>query len=352
MAIVLALWGGVWFRRVLRLALGITIAAIFAIAFVARADLSSVKDSFDDVNVAILLGAVAFYFVNVWFQALRWHFLIRHLGSPGPLKLLPPMIIGTMGNNLLPFRLGVVLRAEYLWSRFRIHAPASLSTIVLEGWLDGVVLALVFVPALAIVGSEQGIVRAVVISGGLAAGSLLVLRLALTERWASFWRRRSSSMPRLPLPQAVGSRLAPVISSFLTGFVPVRSGYVLTHALLWTAAAWLCRAVELYLVGLAFDLGLPFGDYLVLTAALSASGIVQISPGNTGPYEFVAAEVLTGLGAARGAASAYAIVSHAVLFIPVTLVGLALFAWHRLTLAGHQRRQAGPESPALGVLDP
>ncbi|HXG37111.1 MAG TPA: lysylphosphatidylglycerol synthase transmembrane domain-containing protein [Dehalococcoidia bacterium] len=327
----------VW--RLARILFSLGIAAGFGYVFVQRADLDQVWESLGDLKVAILLGAVAFYFFNVWFQAMRWHFLIKHLGSPGSLKLVPPMLIGVMGNNILPLRLGIVLRAEYLWSRFRINAPAAFSTVIIEGWLDGVVLALVFVPALALIGTEQGIIRGILISGGIAAGALLLLRLAFTERVSAFWRKHAGGLPRLPTPRFLKSLLGPLVRSFLTGMVSIRSNYILAQALFWTTTAWLARAVELYLVGLAFGLGQPFPDYLVLTAALSASGIIQVSPGNTGPYEFVAAEIMTRLGAERGDAAAFAIISHVVLYAPVTLVGGITFAWHRLTLRQFQERQ-------------
>ena len=61
-----------------------------------------------------------------------------------------------------------------------------------------------------------------------------------------------------------------------------------------------------------------------------------------GPYEFVAAEVMASFGAGRGSAAAYAIVTHLVRLIPLTIVGLALFTWHSLIappVSGQQERE-------------
>jgi uncharacterized membrane protein YbhN (UPF0104 family) len=82
------------------------------------------------------------------------------------------------------------------------------------------------------------------------------------------------------------------------------------------------------LVGIAFGLNIDWTSYLIVTAAANASGFVVLSQGNVGPYEIITAEVLAGLGAARGAATAYAIVAHAVLLVPVVAVGLVFFGWH------------------------
>lgn len=339
-------WQNAMLRRGLRFVAGLAIAAGFGYFFVSRGNLDDLDNSLREVNVPLIFLAIGVYFFNVWFQAIRWHYLIRHLDSPGPSRLLPAMLIGVMGNNLLPLRMGMVLRAEFLWSRFHISAPAFLSSVVLEGWLDGVVLAVVFVPALALVGTEQGIIRGIIISGGIAAGGLLLLRIAFSQRFSASWRRRSDRFSAMPLPGWLQRATVWLAGAFASGLVSVRDNYTLAMALFWTAAAWLARALELYIVGLAFGLDLPFTDYLALTAALSAAGLVQVSPGNTGPYEFIVAEVMTGVGVARGEAAAYAIISHLVLFVPVTIVGALVFAWHRLTLPAFLRSRRLEEAPA------
>src|SRR5581483_5845910 len=139
----LPLWQQPLFRRFVRTLAGLAIAAGFGYFFVSRGNLDQIDDSLERVNIGLVFLAVGVYFLNIGFQAIRWNYLIRHLGSPGPRRLLPAMLIGVMGNNILPLRMGMVLRAEYLWSRFRINAPALFSSVLLEGWLDGVVLAIV-----------------------------------------------------------------------------------------------------------------------------------------------------------------------------------------------------------------
>lgn len=326
-------------RPLLGVLLGLAFAAALIALFIWRTDLGQLRASLTGVSLPILVAAAAVYFVNIGLQALRWHLLIRHMGSPGPGPLFPALVIGIMGSNLLPLRMGMILRAEYLRSRFGLEPPAVLSAIVVEGWLDGLVLAVLFLPILAVVGSEEGVIRGVLWAGGIAAGSLLLLRLALTGRWGGWWR---SHRPRLslPLPQVFRSALASILESAISGLAAVRSGSIFTLALLTTAAAWLVKAAVFYLVGLAFPLDVDWSDYLVVTAAISAVGAIQVSQGNVGPYELVVAEVMVGLGAVRGEAAAYAIVSHGVLFFPVTVLGLLFFLRHRISVASRAAGQA------------
>jgi uncharacterized membrane protein YbhN (UPF0104 family) len=128
----------------------------------------------------------------------------------------------------------------------------------------------------------------------------------------------------------VTRRFAEWASAFAEGVASVKSERSLLVAGAATAAAWLVTAGVYYFVGLAFDLDVDWTAYLVLTAAINVSGLVQASGGNVGPYEFIAAEVMVGFGASPGEAGAYAIVTHMARLLPMTAVGLAVFAWHTL----------------------
>ena len=88
--------------------------------------------------------------------------------------------------------------------------------------------------------------------------------------------------------------------------------------------AWLIEATAYAIIGLGFDLGVSFAHYCLLLAAANLAIIIPTFFGGTGPFEWAARLVLTSAGVATGLAGAYAIIAHAVIFIPTTIVGLVL----------------------------
>src|SRR5258708_11983446 len=75
--------------------------------------------------------------------------------------MFPIVVIGYMGNNILPVRSGEVLRAYVLKRKENVPVSASLATIVIERVFDGVVMLgfVIFnLPALAAISGDSGFV--------------------------------------------------------------------------------------------------------------------------------------------------------------------------------------------------
>src|SRR5688572_33163972 len=89
-----------------------------------------------------ILGAVFFLFLSYWIRACRWRYLLLPVKpiSIGP--LFRSTLIGFMGNYLLPFRAGEVMRAVSIGQNQSISKAAALGSIVLERAFDGIVISL------------------------------------------------------------------------------------------------------------------------------------------------------------------------------------------------------------------
>ena len=285
-------------RQALRSLLGLLVAAAFGGVLLWRTDPGQMVSSVRDVRLPLLAAAGLLRLAVLVVLSLRWHMLIRHIGSPGATRLIPALAIGNMGSAVLPFSLGGVLRAHYVQTRYGIAATSSLSSIVLENILDALVLAGIFIPALAILGVGGSLTWTMLAIGGVGAGVLVLMRVLLSE--GSPGLRRALALPLAVAPRPLAARMVSCSEEAKTGLRSVQSTSTLAIAVLLTIAARLVTVGVHLLVGLAFGLDIHWTSYLVVTAAANASGFVALSQGNVGPYEIITAEVVAGLGAARG----------------------------------------------------
>ncbi len=266
-----------------------------------------------------LIPAVAVYFVSVWFRAWRWGFLLRSSKQVSANRLFSIVVIGYMGNDILPFRLGEVLRAYVLWRKESINVGTTLTTAVLERLFDGLTMVLFVLTGLLFVPMSAFLSRLVTIAsaaffGALAAFLFLAARPALLRRTAD-----------MLIGRLAPARLRPPLMGFVEGVIAglesLRSGRDVLVLFGMTVWVWVIETFKYWLVSFAFDLHLPYVGILLMGGAVNLLTALPSLPGYVGTFE-LGIKILEGIGAPSAAAGSYVLVLHAILLVPVTLLGL------------------------------
>ena len=287
-------------------------------------DLPQVADALGRANYWWLVPAVAVYFVSVWFRAWRWGFLLRSSKRIATGRLFPIVVIGYMGNNTLPFRLGEGLRAYLLWRREGVNIGTTLTTALLERLFDGltmvlfVLVGLLFMPLSAFLG------RLVTIAGGVFCGALIVF-LSLAAR-PDLLRRVAILVIDHLMPARLRDPLLRLVEGVLAGLGSLRSGRDVLVIFGVTLVVWLVEAAKYWLVSFAFPgLHLSYLSIMLMGGAINLLTALPSLPGYIGTFE-VGIQILEQIGAPITLAGSYVIVLHAILLIPVTLLGVAFLA--------------------------
>jgi len=149
-----------------RVWLGVAITVICVWYALRGIPLSEIGHAMKAANVTLLFALSApFYVMSVYFRALRW----RHLTMPiAPMKrsvVFRATSLGFMANNLLPLRIGEVVRSYTLARDTNTSFGAIVGTVVLERVLDVVAVLLLAFGALSYVGKNSDV------GGILAQGS-------------------------------------------------------------------------------------------------------------------------------------------------------------------------------------
>ncbi|MQF69695.1 flippase-like domain-containing protein, partial [SAR202 cluster bacterium AD-804-J14_MRT_500m] len=150
--------------------LGFIVSAGFIGLFLATVDLNKMGHALANARYQYVAVAVALYFSAVFFRTLRWKYLLEPMGLVGVARLFPVVTVGYMANNILPARLGEVVRAYYLTRREGIPASAGLATIIVERVYDGltlIFLAAVSAPVIILAGLVDGSKTSVQVSWGI-----------------------------------------------------------------------------------------------------------------------------------------------------------------------------------------
>lgn len=301
-------------RTTIATVVGLLLSAA-AIAFLATSvDVATTGRILATANVVPLIAAVLVLATGVTLRVARWRLLLPEQdgGARVPvLRLIPPVLLGYLGNVVLPARLGEGVRAAAVWRRERIGLPEALGSVAVERVLDTAVIALLgfgatvwlrapvwLVSGTALVGLAAAAVLAILLSG---MGSGVARRLTRVGRR---WPRIVSSADRFLRAASVPDR---------------RAGL---GALILTAIAWLLEALIVWLVAIALAISLDPAGAMAIAAVAVLSTVIPAAPGYVGTYELAASAAGASLGLAPETALALAVLTHAVTLVPLTIAGL------------------------------
>ena len=271
-----------------------------------------------------ILPGVAVYFFGVWARTWRWHYMLRSVKSVSLPRLFPVVCIGYMGNNIYPARAGELLRAYVLRRREAISVSASLATIIVERIFDGLVMLLFVFIGLPLAPIPSGWRSLVVVFSLLFVGALglFFIIAASPQRSQALY---NWLIDRL-LPQRFRGSLRGIADRFLEGLHCLRSGRDVAMIFATSIVVWLAETVKYWFVMHAFNFAVPFYVLMLMNGVVNLATTIPSSPGYVGTFDAPGIEVLDTFGVNRDIATAYTLVLHFALWLPITLLG-AYYMW-------------------------
>ncbi len=322
---------------------GFVLGVVLVGWFLRRADLTQVAVLIRGADARFVgLACLTVGFTSLQ-RAWRWRRLLGSLGSFRITDLWATIAMGWTVSVLLPGRLGEIARPWLLAQRTPVDASAALGSVVLERIFDVVailcLLAGYLVLAPPAVGlspdgaATLGLLRTVGV--GLLSALVALGVVAMLVARSSRIRERAATGISGRLP----ARLARLVTSFLRGMSELRSARAVAQILLSSIMLWGTVVLTYVLLFEAMALDVEWYGAIPLLTLLVVGAAVP-TPAGVGAFHKVAQIGLVGLfGVPNDAAVAYAIVSHAVAFLPLAAVGLALLI--RAGMAGQVLRDMG-----------
>jgi len=324
---------------------------IISLAFLAFAfrgqDLGEIRDALGQTDYRLLVPALCLYFAGVWVRAIRWSILLRPITTLTARQVFPVVIVGYTANNVLPLRTGEVVRAYLLGRQTGVKKTSTLATIAIERLFDGLTMLSFMLAATTVVSFTSQLRQLTLVAFILFAGVLIGL-FVLTL--GGSFRDRLLQLVLGPLPIPLADRVERVAESFLSGLGVLRRASDLGLVAGTSVLAWLCEAGMYWVIaralGTDFAAVLGVAETLLTTGVANLATLIPSSPGYVGPFEAGVLLVVNGaLGVQRELALTYAILVHAALFFPITIIGLVLGSRFHLSLRGIQDLKADPDVP-------
>jgi uncharacterized protein (TIRG00374 family) len=321
--------GRLWSSKILRYGLGALLSLLALYLALRDVDFGEVVSAIRAADYRLVGLALASVALNQLGRAFRWRVLLGASRSAARqagislFDLLVALLSAQLLNTVYPARVGDLSRAYVIGGK----GPGrvfTLGTVLLEKLLDtlaygGLFLVLLFaLPLPAWVGSS---VSTFVVATALVTLAVVILAyrpewlLALTGRVFARFPGRFGQLVQAYLKDGIGS------------LSTLRSPSGLARSLFWTAVIWATAVLNNYLILLAFQLRLPWMAPFFVLMVLQVGISLPSTPGSIGIFEYGCILALSLFSVARADALSYGFVLHAVVFLPVVILGFLAFLY-------------------------
>ncbi len=301
--------------------LGVIISAVFLWLALRGLHLEAVWEALQHGNYWWLVPSVGVYFLAVLARTWRWHYMLRPLKFISLGRLFPVVVIGYMGNNVYPFRAGEVLRSYVLRRREAVAMSASLATVIIERVFDGLVMLMFVFAALPLAPLPSSNLRLLVIAASILFFGALLLFFALAampERAL----RLTEIVVNAFLPERTRRPILEMAHRFLEGLESLRSFRNVIMIFATSIVIWLLETVKYWFIMQAFPFEVTFFALMLMNGVVNLATTLPSAPGYIGTFDTPGIAVLELYGVEVAIATAYTLVLHAALWLPITLLGI------------------------------
>jgi uncharacterized protein (TIRG00374 family) len=291
--------------------------------------------SFRDVGASLrtadlrwIAAAMAVYTASFFLRAYRWSRLMDPIKPSTAAQLMRPMVIGFMANNILPFRMGELIRAHAGGQKLGISRTASLGTIVLERICDTISFLSIFLMVTLFFPFPSTARHAAITLGLACAAAIVVLYIASAhETLAQSWLKRA------PIPAHWKVKAEHAIGNFSHGISGLRQGRYMVQALILSLIVWTAEGSTDFLIARAFPITISFPQAFFLLFFLGISVTIPQGPGYVGTVELAGVFALSLLGVPKNMALSVVLTIHACQFVFVLVLGLWALSKEKLSFS-------------------
>lgn len=269
-------------------------------------------------KLLILLGVLA-YLSSFAVRAMRWKVLLKHIGSFKIRELAPVIVAGYAVNNVLPVRIGEIVRAAIAGKMFRISIPATFASVFVERIFDGLTIALILSVTIFFYPFQENMKT---LAWGASLFFALLFLFALVSAFSSkplefvrFLRGKSPDFSGFFFDFA---------EKFLKGAASLDSWKKIVATFSLSLCVWAFELAVYLLISAAFGVKIPFVGCLVMLCAANLGMLAAPTPAGLGIFQGAIVFALESFDVPYEQRMAVALILHATQIVPTTIIG---FIW-------------------------
>ena len=315
-------------KRLLQTVIGLLFAAGFLYYSLRNIEPAEIIRELGSVSFRYLPLMLFLLAVVFTLKAVRWSLLLRPVRPLSAREVFPALMVGFMGNNVLPAHLGEFIRMFVLAKEYGLSKTAVLSTIVLERVLDFLTMVAFLAFSLSFIPLTEDLEKVRLFGYLGAVVCMISVLLVGLYVWQTEFALRWTEKFLFFAPRSVRNRIMETLRVGIPGLGSLRAPRLLLLLAALSVIHWVANGFCLYLAVLSFPLEKPLSPLaaLLLTSITSLGIALPSAPGYVGTTQACFRIALAAFGVSAVTAFSASVYSLVVGWVTITVAGL-FFAW-------------------------
>ena len=272
-------------------------------------DFFDFKQSIQQIDFVYFLLATIFLWGSVWLRGIRWKWLFNDSASPSVASLYRAELIGYFGNNVLPLRLGEILRAYIVGKENNLPKSFVFGTVVFERLMDMFALIFFGIILLILYPFEEGWVGDYILKGSSVI-LIVIFVLIIIKRFKL---------------KSTENKILRIFNQIMDGLLSIRKKSIIP-VVISSILIWSIYLLNVYLIQRAFQFNLSWTQSLAILVISSLALSIPSAPGMIGTFHAAVKYTMVELfDKAPNDGNSFAIMMHSYGYILFTLLGAYYF---------------------------
>jgi uncharacterized protein (TIRG00374 family) len=314
-------------KHFLKILAGICVSIVLIWLTLRQIDIKQSFELIAGVKYFVLIPGILVYAFTYILRSVRYYYILLPLKKTKVLDNLPYTIIGFFANNIIPLRLGELIRAKITGERLRVSRSSVLATIVIERLFDVIMFVLFFFLIVMVMSFPEFIKKSFYILTVVFFICLTMLYIMLTHK-----NKALKVLSKIPISSIVES-LTVFLNRFTGGLLVLKKPSILMKSFIFSGILWITEALFVVIVAYACGIDISILGGIFTIIIIGIGGIIPTAPGYFGAFELMGVLALSTLSVDKDLAFMCTAICHFLQLVIIFTLGTLCVVKTKITFS-------------------
>jgi uncharacterized protein (TIRG00374 family) len=299
-------------KHFVKIFLGIFFSSAFIYLTLRQIDFKVFVELLKTADYAILTLSGFIYVLCYIFRSIRYYFIILPLKKTKVFENFPYTVIGFFANNIIPLRIGELIRAKITGERLGISRSSVFATIVIERIFDIAMFVILFFTTMVFMPFPEFVKKTFYILTAISAVCFFMFFIILSHE-----EKTLKILMKLPVPDSAKLAISGFFNKFTDGLAILNKPSVLIKTFIMSAVVWAAESLFFFIVAYSCGVKISIWGAVFTVIIIGVGVIIPTAPGYLGAFEFMGVTALQTLSIDKSAAFACVALYH---FLEIVLI--------------------------------